>query len=193
MQYYDALGLAPKLSLDPGDLKKRFYERSREWHPDRFARRSPDEQKKALDMTALLNDAFRTLRDPVSRVEYFLEQNHLPPTKTPPPELLEEVFELNIALEELREGDESARSQLADAQKRFFEMRREIDEELTALFIKFDASEEGAAVVTMHTSPGTFYCALQILPEIRASLDRRRYISNLLRDVDKELHVQLSN
>ncbi len=170
MQYYDALGLAPKLSLDADDLKKRFYERSREWHPDRFARRGADEQKKALDMTAMLNDAIRTLRDPISRAEYFLEEHQLPPTKTPPPELLEEVFELNMALEELREGDESARGQLVDAEKRFVDMRAEIDGGLAALFHSYDAKQDAGA-----------------LAEIRAALDRRRYISNLVRDVEKEL------
>jgi molecular chaperone HscB len=169
MQYYDALGLGPKLSLDPDDLKQRFYERSREWHPDRFARRSPEEQKKALDMTALLNDAFRTLRDSVSRAEYFLEEHKLPPTKTPPPELLEEVFELNMALEELRGGDASVRTQLADAEKRFLDMRLETDRGLADLFTRYDAGNK------------------EVLTEIRASLDRRRYVSNLVRDVEKEL------
>ena len=191
MQYYDALGLAPKLSLDAVDLKKRFYERSREWHPDRFARHAPEQQKLALETTAVLNDAFRTLSDPVSRAEYFLEQHHLPPTKTPPPELLEEVFELNMALEELREGDESARSQLADAQKRFAAMRSEIDAGLAALFTEFDSSEEAKWAELVHENGG-FY-EQRILAKIRAALDRRRYISNLLRDVDKELNVQLSN
>jgi molecular chaperone HscB len=170
MQYFDALGLDAHLALDADDLKKRFYERSREWHPDKFSRRSPEEQKKALDMTALLNDAFRTLRDPVTRSEYFLEERGLGPSKTPPPELLEEVFELNMALEELRDGDASARPQLVEAQKRFVEMRGAIDAGLAALFAKYDAGGDA----------GT-------LQEIRAALDRRRYVSNLLRDVGKEL------
>ena len=60
----------------------------------------------------MLNDAFRTLRDPVSRAEYFLRESGLELSKDAPPELLEEVFELNMALEELRGGDESARPQL---------------------------------------------------------------------------------
>ena len=58
MEYYESLGLEPKLVLDPDDLKKRFYERSRQWHPDRFSRAGADEQQRALDMTAVLNDAF---------------------------------------------------------------------------------------------------------------------------------------
>jgi molecular chaperone HscB len=115
MQYYEALGLEQKLALDPEDLKKRFYERSRQWHPDRFSRASPEEQRRALDMTAVLNDAFRTLRDAVTRAEYFLEQSGIPIPKEAPPELLEEVFELNMALEEMRGGDESARPQLHSA------------------------------------------------------------------------------
>ena len=170
MRFYEALGLDTKLALDAEDLKKRFYERSREWHPDKFSRRSPEEQKKALDMTAVLNDAIRTLRDPITRAEYFLEERGLGPSKTPPPELLEEVFELNMALEEMREGDASARPQLKEAQKRFHEIRGEIDEDLAALFPKHDANTDAAT-----------------LSEIRAALDRRRYVSNLLRDVGKAL------
>ena len=170
MRFHDALGLDPKLSLDADDLKKRFYERSREWHPDKFSRRPREEQKKALDMTAVLNDAFRTLRDPVTRAEYFLEERGLGPSKTPPPELLEEVFELNMALEELRDGDSSARPQLVDAQQRFVEMRSAIDSGLAALYTNYDASGDAAT-----------------LQEIRAALDRRRYIANLLRDVGKAL------
>jgi len=183
MRFYDALGLAPKLSLDAEDLKKRFYGQSREWHPDRFSRRSPEEQKKALDMTAVLNDAFRTLRDPVARAEYFLEEKGLGPSKNPPAEMLEEVFELNMALEELRSGDESARPQLVEAHERFLKMRDEIDAGLAESFAEYDASDE--AVSKIDAQGG--YAPVQILPKIRSALDRRRYISNLLRDVEKEL------
>jgi molecular chaperone HscB len=180
MQYFEALGLEPKLSLDPDDLKKRFYERSRQWHPDRFSRASAAEQQRALDMTATLNDAFRTLRDPVTRAEYFLKENGIELSKDAPPELLEEVFELNMALEELREGDDSARAQLVTAEERFLAMRAEIDGALTGLAGEFDASNDRA-----------------VLDQIHAALNRRRYISNLVREVDKELngsvHVRVSD
>ncbi len=176
MTYYDALGLEPSLALDSEDLKKRFYERSRQWHPDRFGRASAPERQLALDTTALLNDAFRTLKDPPSRAEYFLESNGIPPSKNPPPELLEEVFELNMALEELREGDSSVRGQLESARDRFTEMLSQSSQELATLFTKFDETQ-----------------GQETLQEIRQVLDRRRYVSNLLRDVEKELNVQLSN
>lgn len=170
MEFYESLGLEPKLWLDPDDLKNRFYERSRQWHPDRFSRSSREEQQRSLDMTALLNDAFRTLRDSVTRAEYFLKSNGLELSKDAPPELLEEVFELNMALEELRGGDDSARTQLAQARQRFHGLRAEIDEALEGLSRRYDSSPDGA-----------------MLEQIRGELNRRRYISNLVREVEKEL------
>jgi molecular chaperone HscB len=170
MLYYEAFGLEPALSLDADDLKKRFYDRSRQWHPDRFSRASSAEQEKALEMTAVLNDAFRTLRDPIARAEYFLKENGFELSKEAPPELLEEVFELNMALEELRDGDDSARPQLIEARDRFVAMRETIDGELGASATRYDASREKA-----------------VLDEIRATLNRRRYIRNLIKEVENVL------
>jgi molecular chaperone HscB len=176
MQYYEALGLEPKLGLSPADLQQRFYERSREWHPDRFSRGTPEQRQRSLDMTAVINDAYRTLRDPVARAEYFLKQNGFELSKEVPPELLEEVFDLNMALEEIRDGDDSARPQLESAAERFKEMLAEIDAGLLDLFSRYDSSRGDA-----------------VLEEIRGALNRRRYISNLVREVDKEINVHLSN
>jgi molecular chaperone HscB len=176
MKFYDALGLAPQLALDSDDLKKRFYDRSRQWHPDRFSRASAEEKQRSEEMTAVLNDAFRTLRDPASRAEYFLRESGLELAKDAPPELLEEVFELNMALEELRGGDESARSQLVSAQERFTGMLGDADASLSGLFGHYDETADRAA-----------------LDQIRAVLNRRKYASNLLRDVEKELNVHSAN
>jgi molecular chaperone HscB len=170
MRFYEAFGLAPALSLDADELKKRFYERSRQWHPDRFSRASAAEQEKALEMTALLNDAFRTLRDPVARAEYFLKENGIELSKEAPPELLEEVFELNMALEELRGGDESARPQLIEARAKFIAMRDAIDGELAEAGARYDASK-----------------AASVLDAIRAMLHRRRYVRNLIKEVENVL------
>lgn len=170
MRFYEALDLVPRLALDLDDVKRRFYERSRQWHPDRFGQAGKEAQDTALEMSAVLNDAFRTLRDPVTRAEYFLEENGIEASKTPPPELLEEVFDLNMALEELREGDDSARPKLLDAQTRFIHMRNEIDAGLEELFQAYDDSGNQP-----------------ILGEIRRALDRRRYITNLISEVQKEL------
>ena len=176
MKFYDALGLKPKLALDSEDLKKRFYDRSRQWHPDRFSRGTSEEKRRSEEMTSTLNDAFRVLRDPVSRAEYFLSQSGLELPKDAPPELLEEIFDLNMALEELRGGDESARDQLIAAQQRFTGMLGEADTSLAGLFGRYDETSDKA-----------------VLDEVRATLNRRKYVSNLLRDVEKELNVHSAN
>jgi molecular chaperone HscB len=176
MRFYEALDLVPRLSIDADELKRRFYEKSRQWHPDRYSHAGAEEQQTALEISAVLNDAFRTLKDPVSRAEYFLEERGIPPSKQAPPELLEEVFELNMALDELRGGDESVRPRLVEELERFVQMRAQIDEELQGLFAEYDDSGNQP-----------------LLTNIRRLLDRRRYVANLVRDVEKELNVHLSN
>src|SRR5439155_7087415 len=136
--YYDFFGLEHRLDLDLRDLEKRFYTLSREHHPDRFSLKSREEQQYALDATAILNDGYRTLRDPLARAEYLLKENGFDigeqSSKNVPPELLEEVFELNMALEELRGGDDSARPALEQARDKFTGMRNDVDMQLKEKF-----------------------------------------------------------
>ena len=178
--FYEFFGFKPKLQVDNDALQKRFYELSRHWHPDRFSRKSADEQAQALEATAILNDGYRTLRDPVKRAEYLLTEEGFPigeqRSRDVPPELLEEVFELNMTLEELKSGDESARPQLESAKENFLNLRSNIDHELENLFAKYDAAETESET------------ARHALHEIRGVLNRRRYIENLIRDVDKALN-----
>jgi molecular chaperone HscB len=180
--FYQFFGIERKLALDTDALQKRFYELSRTWHPDRFSRKSASEQEQALEATAILNDGYRTLRDPVKRAEYLLTEEGFPigeqRSKDVPPELLEEVFELNMMLEELKSGDDSARLQLESAKANFTNLRSQIDRDLEALFAKYDAAEAHSET------------AKQALHEVRGALNRRRYIENLIRDVDRALNTQ---
>lgn len=182
--FYEFFGMERKLQVNEEALQRRFYELSRQWHPDRFSRKSSEEQAQSLRATAILNDGYRTLRDPVKRAEYLLKEEGFPigeqRSKDVPPELLEEVFELNMALEELKGGDESARPQLAAARENFVGLRADVDKELERLFVKYDAAESQSET------------AKQALHEIRGVLNRRRYIENLVRDVDRALSPVLA-
>ena len=175
--YYDFFGLPHRLEIDQKQLERRFYTLSRRLHPDVYFRRSPQERQFSLDASAILNDAYRTLRDPVARAEYLLKENGFDigeqKSANVPPELLEEVFELNMALEELRGGDEDARPQLEAAQRKFAAMREETDLELRKGFRDYDATR------TRDT-----------LARIRGILNRRKYIRNLVNEVDKELALR---
>lgn len=175
--YFELLGLPTHLAIDTEDLQRRFYDLSRKFHPDKFARKSEAERQVSLDTSSLLNDAYRTLRDPVKRAEYVLKQQGFDigeqRSKDVPPELLEEVFELNMALEELRGGDESARPQLVKAGEYFTAMLADVDRQLVVLFAKHDAH------------PGH-----ETLGEIRGVLNRRKYILNLVNEVSSALSVK---
>ncbi|HTR39320.1 MAG TPA: Fe-S protein assembly co-chaperone HscB [Bryobacteraceae bacterium] len=172
--YYALLGIPRKLDLSMDILQQRYYELSRELHPDRFMRKPESEQQRALEMSSALNDAYRTLKDPLRRAMYVLGQEGFEigeqRSKDVPPELLEEVFELNMALEEMRGGDSTARSQLEQAEKNFAGMLAEADEQIQALFVQFDANQ-----------------SRDTLAQLRTALNRRKYIQNLASEVQKAL------
>ncbi|HWE51286.1 MAG TPA: Fe-S protein assembly co-chaperone HscB [Bryobacteraceae bacterium] len=159
--YFEFFSLPRDLNIDPADLEKRFHALSRKWHPDMFARKSPREKEESLEASAILNDAYRTLKDPISRAQYLLKQEGFEigeqGSKDVPPELLEEVFELNEALEE------ADLPQLEAARSKFEAMRDALDRDLQAKFKAWDNAHERGA-----------------LTEIRALLNRRKYITNLI-------------
>jgi len=172
--FFSFFGIEPQLALDPVSLQTRFYELSRRWHPDKFAGQAPAERELALQNTALLNDAFRTLKNPVQRAEYVLSRHGLAlddaASKKVPPELLEEVFEMNMALDELKDGDASVKPQLQAAREGFAALLSAIDAQLQSEFRRWDESHAPAALV-----------------EVRAALNRRKYIHNLIKTVDRAL------
>ena len=174
--FFSVFGLPPKLLIDVEDLQIRFYKLSREHHPDKFARQGQEAQRRALETTSLLNDGLRILKDPVRRAEYILSRNDHEvaeqKAKDVPAELLEEVFELNEALEELRCGDDSARAQIEAALANFLAIRAEIDVELVKLFGDYDQAPTPV-----------------VLTRLRSILNRRRYIENLAGEATKILKV----
>jgi molecular chaperone HscB len=188
--YFSVFGLAPKLNLDLPALEHEFHRLSRKLHPDRFARAEENEKQWSLADTALLNDAYRTLKDPLRRTEYLLKllgaeigeeysgKDRKDPSRVPA-DLLEEVFELNMQLEEMRASraiggeDEELQASLSAAKETFSGLLEAVDEELREAWNEWDsggAAARGAAQKRM-----------------LALLDRRRYLNNLVRDVTETL------
>ncbi|HTY57084.1 MAG TPA: Fe-S protein assembly co-chaperone HscB, partial [Candidatus Binataceae bacterium] len=142
--YFEAFGIERTLALDPKDLETRFYALSRKLHPDLFARRSKPERDQAEEDTAQLNDAYRTLRDPVSRAEYLLKLEGFDigeqGSKDVPPELLEEMFELNLALEEMLESmPDGGGGYVNGPWVDMSEKLAKVDEELQVRFAEWDS------------------------------------------------------
>ena len=189
--YFSFFGLPRKLTLDAQDLERRFRELSRKFHPDYYYNATPAERLASLERSSYLNDAYRALRSPVSRVEHLLAIEGLPSVRGEehataggagkvPAALLEEVFALNEELDEIREARESGaapaalRARLESARAPIERKRQAHQRELDDLAARWDALDAGAAErqATLHA--------------LRERLLERNYINNLLATIDRE-------
>jgi molecular chaperone HscB len=190
--YFAFLGLPRKLTIAAAELERRFRELSRRFHPDYYYNAPPAERLASLERSSYLNDAYRTLRNPVSRIEHLLAIEGLPSAKSEdpstgqgagkvPPALLEEVFELNEQLDEIRELRESGHdrqelgARLESARRPIERKREEHEQELQDLALRWDAQEQAAADERRRT-----------LEALRERLLERNYINNLLATIDRE-------
>jgi molecular chaperone HscB len=189
--YFAFFGLPQKLTQDLSALEQKFHSLSWKLHPDHFARASEAERQLSLDLSSQVNDAYRTLRDPVARVEYLLSLSGMrkegQKKQQAPPELLEEVFELNESLDELREARSSGgseaqmsglRAKLETAQHKFESSLAEVDEELAGVSKEWDAALDSAADDAAKK---------KVMERMNEVLNRRSYIRNLVNGVRQEL------
>jgi molecular chaperone HscB len=139
------------VSTDDAQLSARFRALSRKFHPDRFARASPEVQQEALGASALLTSAHRTLSDPFERAEYLLKitRGWKPDDARkvqPSPELFSRVLELQELVSDFSDGDESLKPELIEARAEFSTQYDGYKIKLSELFARYDAGETEAAL-----------------------------------------------
>jgi len=201
VDYFSFFGLSPKLNLDVAALEKSFYELSRKLHPDLNARAGSQEQAWSLEQSSLLNDAYRTLRDPIKRTEYLLhlegvvlEEQSKSATERAratgelkkqivPPDLLEEVFELNLHLEEMRmnkkmgDDDPALFEEIGKAKLSLEAKHEALLRELQTYWKEWDGLiDRGPDASTTNRQ--------HVTGKLVDVLNRRNYIRNLVRDVN---------
>ena len=208
VDYFTFFGLPAKLNIDLPALEKDFYEFSRKLHPDLSARASLQEQQWSLEQSSLLNDAYRTLRDPIKRTQYLLllegveleEQSRMATEQARatgkakeqivPADLLEEVFELNMQLEELRMNKKMGEDDP--------NLNKEINRHKVALEAKHEALLEELKAdweewdLLIDRNPGSNPPAdegAKVTAKMVDLLNRRNYIRNLVRDVNAALEA----
>ena len=185
--YFTFLGLPRKLGIDGQELDRRFRDLSRKFHPDFFYNATPTERLASLERSSYLNDAYRALKQPVSRIEHLLTIEGLPLGKSDageakvPPSLLEEVFALNEELDEIRELRESGAdaptlAARLTAARQPIEVKRDEHERALA-----DASEQWDRLAD---APADQRRAT--LETLRQLLLERNYITNLLATIERE-------
>jgi molecular chaperone HscB len=186
--YFAMFEMPRKLWVEMGELEKKFLQLSWKLHPDNYVNATPKEREISLKRSSELNDAYRTLREPVARVEYLLAIEGArvegKNKQEAPPELLEEVFELNESLEELREakaasGDTTALKQKLESARRNFQSKLEgVDGELQGVAKEWDAAVDANGDEAKRKS---------VMAKLNELLNRRSYIRNLVVNVQKEL------
>ena len=201
--YFEIFSLPAHLVIDLPALEKSFYALSRRLHPDRFAAKSPAEQAAALAESSRLNDAYRTLKDPIARTEYLLklegvelEEQSKAATEAArasgtakkqivPEDLLEEAFELNMQMEEMRaakkmgEDDPQLRSDLLAAKAGFDARMAATQSELESMWARWDAAVDAGDAPAKDAARDAMV----------ALLNRRSYLRNLVRDVNDTLEA----
>jgi molecular chaperone HscB len=196
--YFAFLGVPRRLGLETADLDERFRALSRRFHPDYFHNAPPAERRASLERSSYLNDAYRTLRNPISRMEYLLGiedvngrrgdaaagQTQERGATEVPPSLLEEVFALNEELDEVRQlraagaPPDAWTDRLEQARRPIEQKRNTHETELQALSAQWDALAD--------SGPGDS-ARRSVLESIRARLLERKYIANLLAGIEREM------
>jgi molecular chaperone HscB len=186
--YFSFLGLPRRLTIDQAQLERRFRDLSRQFHPDYFYNASPTERLASLERSSYLNDAYRALRNPISRIEHLLAIEGLPSAKSEdgtakvPARLLEEVFALNEELDEIREsresgGDPATLRERLDAARKPIDLKREEHErEVETLSARWDRELDAGDAARKRAT----------LETLRERLLERNYINNLLASIDRE-------
>lgn len=187
LDYFTCFGIPRRLALDPQQLETKFYELSRAFHPDFYQNKSDAEQTISLGNSAMLNTAYRTLRDPIQRAEYLLdlEAGSVKEIRTTPPaDLFEEILELQDTLDEFRASDRTSdaaaalRSKLQSERTALEGRQQDMETQLQHLFGRWDALQDrGEATEQACTERG------RILKEMRDLLSNRTYVKNIVNDL----------
>jgi molecular chaperone HscB len=184
--YFAFLGLPRKLKLNEAELEKDFYALSRKLHPDYFMNASSEEQLASMEQSALLNDAYRTLRESIPRIQYLLSlEGYREAEKKAPPDLLEEVFELNMQVEELKMAKKTSDGELvADATQALQEAlsglrqrRSKIDSRLAELSGEWDEAFDSNLADRKKN----------VLDSMSELLSHRSYLNHLVSGIEEEL------
>lgn len=168
MDHFERLGLPRRFSLNAADLERHYLARSREAHPDYFQQQGALEQRGSMEWSASLNEAYTTLRDPFRRAEYLLQLENGPSAaeeKEMPAAFLEEMLELRMSIEEIKDAPESAEFEAMAGQLR--ERRESL---LRDVGQRLDQQETGGV------GPAD-------LRQIRQLLNATKFVQGLIRDL----------
>ena len=111
INYFDFYAIPESFHPDVTLLKKKFYELSKQYHPDFYANENDEKQQEILELSTINNKAWQTLSDPARRLEYILRQHELlvdGAKPALPADFLMEMMDINERLMEVDDADQLA-------------------------------------------------------------------------------------
>jgi molecular chaperone HscB len=172
--HFERLGLAQRFALDAQEVERNYLARSRESHPDFHQLASSAQQRASLEQSAALNEAYATLREPFRRAEYLLQLMGGPSAaehKEMAPAFLEEMLELRMEIEDLRESGGGDSAGAVAMERQLVARRDKLIGDLARRFAQVES-------LVTETSDRR-----ERLVEIRQTLNAAKYIQGLLRDL----------
>lgn len=172
LTHFDRLGLPERFDIDRKDLDRRYLAWSRELHPDYFQTKSSVEQAQSLGLSAALNDAYATLKDPYRRAEYLLSLwggTSASEHRAMPTGFLEEVLDLRMEIEEAK-GEDSLDPSRA----------RELHDRITN---EREASMAAVASALQQSQSAEHSRTAEGLASVRERLNSVKYYDGLLREL----------
>lgn len=170
---FHRLGLPRRFVLDAAELERAYLAHSRAVHPDYHLTGASAALNASLELSAAVNEAYNTLRDPFVRAEHLLTLEGGPSAseqKQMPPAFLAEMLDAREEIEQAR-GNEAKTERLAST---FAERYDKLMGEVAGLF----QQREGL--------PGNDPNRANLLGRIRGLLNAAKYVRGLIRDLHAE-------
>ena len=188
IDYFTCLALPRKLNIDTVSLEAKFYEMSRAFHPDFYEGKSEMERAVSLANSSILNQAYRTLKDPIQRVEYLLRLEAGSAKDIPgkaPTDLFETLLEIQEHLEELQaakaQNNPSVVKRIATqlkSERSMLEAKRSaLERRLAELFHVWDRLVEKTRDQPLKNEKE------QTLKQMREILSQRTYLNTMLDNI----------
>lgn len=165
--HFTRLGLPKKYDLDPQQIEDSYLSQSRQLHPDYHQQGSSSEQQVSIEMTAALNEAYSTLRDPFRRAEYLLSIEGGPSAADSiamSQAFLEETLELRMEIEMLQQSNDS--TGLDEMEQQLLQQKKELLNQVAGQFEKYQSQKQP-----------------EILVQIREQLNAIKFVQGLIRDL----------
>jgi molecular chaperone HscB len=168
MNYFDFYGLPETFSLNDADVKKKFYQLSKQYHPDFYANEDEAKQQEILELSTLNNKAYQTLANPTKRLEYILRLHNLVSEGAKPQlptDFLMEMMDIN---ERIMEVDSAL--ELGSITAEVLAIEGDMNEELSTLTTDYLTLDDTAKESRLNDIANIYFRQKYLL-RIKESLD----------------------